>query len=257
MKRRLAAFAALGLAALGLAVVAPARAANPNALWRVVHDLCVTDMKATGLPAPCAKVDLAAGYVVLKDMRGATQYLVIPTARVAGIESPAVLAPDAPNYWQDAWDARRLIEKRVGHAVPREDVALAVNSVYGRSQNQLHIHIDCVKPQVKAVLAERLAAIGPDWTPLSPRLLGHRYRVRWLEGEDLGANDPFKLLAQGVPSAAADMAGETLVVIGARRSDGAPGFVLLSRHAVPAVGDGAAGEELMDHGCAVLGPDQG
>jgi CDP-diacylglycerol pyrophosphatase len=44
-----------------------------------------------GDPAPCALVDLrerdAKGYVVLKDLVGATQYLLIPTARVSGIES--------------------------------------------------------------------------------------------------------------------------------------------------------------------------
>ena len=36
--------------------------------------------------------------------------------------------------------------------MPRDDISLAVNSVYGRSQNQLHIHIDCVRSDVRNAL---------------------------------------------------------------------------------------------------------
>jgi CDP-diacylglycerol pyrophosphatase len=134
----------------GLAWIAASRAsaADPDALWHVVHDLCVTDAKVSGAPAPCSKVDLAHGYAVLKDIRGDTQLLLIPTDRVTGIEDPKLMAADAPNYWQDAWDARPIFEKRAGRAVPREALGLAINSLYGRTQNQLHIHIDCVRPSV-------------------------------------------------------------------------------------------------------------
>jgi CDP-diacylglycerol pyrophosphatase len=47
-------------------------------------------------PAPCATVDLSAGdeqgYAVLKDINGATQFLLIATEQISGIESPAILA---------------------------------------------------------------------------------------------------------------------------------------------------------------------
>ena len=69
---------ALGAVAVTAAVIAgdqssPHKRRNSNALWHVVHDLCVTDMKISGSPAPCLAVDRAAGWPALKDMRGATQ----------------------------------------------------------------------------------------------------------------------------------------------------------------------------------------
>ncbi|MBV9512069.1 MAG: CDP-diacylglycerol diphosphatase, partial [Caulobacteraceae bacterium] len=203
-------------------------AGHPNALWHIVHDLCVTDMKTRGGPAPCSVVDLSGGYAVLKDIRGATQLLVIPTDRVTGVESPALLAPGAPNYFEDAWRARDLFEKRVGRAVPRVDIGLAVNSMYGRSQNQLHIHVDCVRPDVRAALAANIGRIGPRWRRLGVPLAGHDYLARRLDGDDLGANNPFKLLAGADRRTRADMGAETLAVIAVVTSHGGPGFVLLA-----------------------------
>src|ERR1700722_19456646 len=207
-----------------------AESGDPNALWRIVHTLCTTDMKVSGNPAPCTRVNLAKGYAVLKDIRGDTQVLLIPTDRVTGIEAPQLLAPDAPNYFEDAWDSRPLFEARVGHAVPREDIALAINSVYGRSQQQLHIHIDCVQPSVKAALAANVGRIGRHWALLDVPLSGRRYQAMRLDGGDLAARNPFKLLAEQ-PQARADMASETLAVIGVTAPDGRPSFVLLSDRA--------------------------
>ena len=93
------------LAALPVCCAASS-AADANALWHIVSEQCVPDQKQNHSPKPCEQVDLAGGYAVLKDLVGNTQYLLIPTARISGIESPAVLAPNAPNYWADAWHAR-------------------------------------------------------------------------------------------------------------------------------------------------------
>ncbi len=247
---------ALGLAALvagGLAGAGEtARAEHPNALWYVVHDLCVPDMRLLGHAAPCTIVNLAQRYVVLKDPRRATQLLLVPTQRISGIESPDLLTPKATNYWALAWDILALFAKRTGGPVRREDFGLAVNSQFGRTQNQLHIHIDCVQADVQAALAANLADIGPTWTDLAFNLRGHRYRAMALKGAELGERNPFKLLAQGDPEAAADMNSETLAVIGVTFADGAPGFVLVSGRADMARGDKGAIERLLDHRCAVL-----
>jgi CDP-diacylglycerol pyrophosphatase len=243
----------IALAGLALIAASRARAADPDALWHVVHDLCVTDMKVSGAPAPCSKVDLAGGYAVLKDIRGDTQLLLIPTDRVTGIESSKLFEAGSPNYWQAAWDALPLFEQRTGgRPVRRGDVALAINSLYGRTQNQLHIHIDCVRPSVQQILADNQSKIGEHWSDLGVTLTGHHYRVRRLMGADFGARDPFKLLADD-PTARADMSLETMVAIGATFPDGRPGFILLAR-AGQLPFDKAAGEELQDHSCAVLGP---
>jgi CDP-diacylglycerol pyrophosphatase len=234
-----------------------AESGDPNAVWRIVHTLCSTDMRVSGNPAPCTRVDLAKGYAVLKDIRGDTQLLLIPTDRVTGIEAPQLLAPDAPNYFEDAWDSRTLFDARVGHPVPREDLALAINSLYGRSQQQLHIHIDCVRPDVKAALAANVGRIGRHWALLDVPLAGRRYQAMRLEGADLGGRNPFKLLAEQ-PRARADMASETLAVIGLAAPEGRPGFVLLSDRADLASFDRGAAEDLMDHNCKVLHePDAG
>ena len=248
MSPNLTLYAALALYAL------PAFAADPDALWQIVNGQCAPNQQANHDPAPCLSVDLAAGYAVLKDLNGATQVLVIPTAPVTGIESPALLDPASPNYFEDAWKARAEVEKLAHRAIPREDIALAVNSIYARSQEQLHIHVDCIRPEVRDALGAALERIGPKWARLDVALSGHRYRAMRIDGEDLDGHDPFKLLAEGDLMARADMAEQTLVVVGVDFPDGAPGFVLLSDRADISTHDPAAGEALMDHGCKVLKP---
>jgi len=247
------AFARL-LAAVGLVtctMASRALAADPDALWHIVHDQCAPAMVSKHSPAPCDAVDLAGGFAVLKDLHGATQLLLIPTDRITGIEAPQIVAPRAKNYWQDAWGARQIFQIRAMGPVPREDLALAINSKYGRSQNQLHIHIDCVRADVRQTLNANERQIGPSWSAFNFDLAGHRYRARRLQSADLGSNDPFKLLAED-PQARADMGRETLVVIGASFRDGKPGFVLLSDHADPLWGDVGHGEDLLDPMCKLL-----
>ena len=248
----LCAGALLGLLAANFAVWA----ADPDALWKIVHGRCVPDQQLNNDPAPCASVSLsggeAQGHAILKDIRGATQFLLIPTGRVAGIESPAILAPDAPNYFAAAWAARPVMEAVLHHPLPQDDVSLAINSPRARTQEQLHIHIDCLRADVVAALHANAAAIGPAWAPLPTPLDNHPYRARWLPEAALAASNPFKLLAADVGAAA--MPQQTLMLAGAMSADGQPGFVLLADHVDPATGDRAGAEELQDHDCAVAHP---
>ena len=226
-----------------------------NALWELVHNECVPNQTQHQDPSPCSRVDFGAGidkgYVILKDIRGVSQFLLIPTAPISGIESPEVLGPKAPNYFDLAWNARTYVYDALHKTLPRDDIGLAVNSLPSRSQDTLHIHIDCVDVDVRAALRKQEASIGNKWAPLNVLLLAHRYAAMWLPGEHLGSNNPFKLLAERVPGAAQDMGDRTLVVIGSTRSDGAIGFVILENQANRVSGDLASGEELLDHGCRV------
>src|ERR1700743_845249 len=61
----------LFVAASLLALTGTARA-DPDALWKIIDQKCMPDQQEHGQPAPCAKVDLQAGYVVLKDLIGDT-----------------------------------------------------------------------------------------------------------------------------------------------------------------------------------------
>ena len=224
---------------------------NPNVLWHIVHGLCAPHLAAFGSPLPCTFVHPSAGVALLKDRDGATQFLLIPTARVTGIEDPAVRAPHAPDYFAAAWAARGNVEALLDRALPRRDLSLAVNSIDGRTQNQLHIHIDCVRADVRDALAAQARALGPRWTPFPLPLAAHRYLVRFVASQDLHGVNPFVLLADGVPAARAAMGRMTLVAVGATDASGLPGFALLAGRADLAAGDRGAGEELQDHGCAV------
>ncbi len=225
---------------------------HPNALWHVVHGLCLADKRLIGASAPCAYVDLARGFAVVRDPGGKTQVLLVPTRRLSGIEDPRLQAPGAPNYWQYAWEALRFFEKRAGRQVA------------SRRHRHGHQLPDRAQPAAASYpyrLRGARCPPGPGrpserdrrhWTRLRFDLMGQRYRAIKLEGAELGDRDPFKLLYQASARARADMGAETLVVVGATFADGAPGFYLLSDRADPATGDSGAGEDLMDHGCAVL-----
>lgn len=234
----------------------PACAEDPDGLWKLVHDRCVPNQLQHATPDPCMAVELGAGvdrgYVLLKDLIGATQLLLLPTAKITGIESPAILAPDATNYFAQAWLALPRLEALAHRNLARDAVSLAINSTMGRSQNQLHIHIDCINAEVRDALRQHAAEIGEHWAPLGVKLAGHQYLAMRVAGEQLNGKNPFRLLADGVPGAAADMGDQTLVVTGTVLADGHPGFILLTDHADPAAGDPAGGEELQDHACQGL-----
>jgi CDP-diacylglycerol pyrophosphatase len=247
-KRRYA--LAVGALAVAAAIATQAfwpRTTDPDALWKIVHDRCVPAAQAGRDPKPCAEVDLSHGFALLKDIHGVAQYLLIPTARTTGIEDAALRQPGAPPYFAEAWAERTWLEKALGRDLPPQDIGLAINSRYGRSQNQLHIHIDCVRPDIRDAVRVHLSEVIREWTPFPVKLLDHTYRARRVDA--LEGNDPIALVASGIPGATDNMARETLVALGETFPDGATGFVLLDDEA--AGSDKAHGEELLDHSCAV------
>jgi CDP-diacylglycerol pyrophosphatase len=244
LARLLAGLCAVGLVAAPT-LTAPTAAADPNALWTIVDGKCVPDQQRSGDPAPCALVDPDAGgtggYAVLKDLVGKTQFLVIPTDRIAGIESPEVLAPNATNYFEAAWRARTFVEQRAGQSISRDWMGLTVNSAQARTQNQLHVHVDCVRADVRDALARHPA--GPTWAPFPEPLAGQTYDAMTVIGDDLDAVNPFVALADGIPGARTDMGVRTLAAVGTYQPDGTPAFVLLTN----AAGTQASSEDLQDH----------
>jgi CDP-diacylglycerol pyrophosphatase len=240
---------------LGLAFAPAGARADPSALWKIVSGQCVPHEQAERDPSPCASVDLAEGadkgFVVLKDRDGIAQFLLIPTARIGGIEDPMILDPNATNYWDAAWQARYFVGGRVQTSLPRDAIALAINSSVGRTQDQLHIHIDCIRPDVRKTLAENLDKIGSVWAPFPIPLAGHSYQSIRIDHETLDGTNPFRVLADGDPQTGGDISKHTLVLVGETFADGSEGFVLLDDQANLAIGDHASGEQLEDHTCAV------
>jgi CDP-diacylglycerol pyrophosphatase len=234
----------------------PVPHANGGVLWRLTSQQCIPRQRAgTQPPAPCLSVDLARGdargHVVLKDLVGVAQYLVMPTVPVAGIEDPRLLAPEAPNLFHIAWQARGLMAQRLGATPAREVVSISVNSPYGRTQDHLHLHLDCTAQATVEALRPLAASLGPRWSPSPVSLSGHPYFARWLDDSTLASTDPFRLLARDMPGRG-PMAAWTLVLVGASRPDGREGFILLAARADPAANFGASGEELQDHDCRLV-----
>jgi CDP-diacylglycerol pyrophosphatase len=219
------------LLALALAACAPAPGGPASdALLRQMRS-CLADPDQR----PCTVVDPARGFVVLKDRDRSKPYawLLVPATDVTGIEDPAVLEAPVAGFWQVGWQVgRRLVP------APPEGLGLAINSVAGRSQNLLHIHVSCVDPQARAALAA--APIGPDWAA-EPFIeaAGQRFNARRVERLE---PSPF-LLLRDLPGAAEDMGGQSLAVFG--RADG--GFTLLTDSTAPGVA--AETEALLDETC--------
>ncbi len=238
-------------AAIAVFAAAPAQA-DRMALWRLVHDQCAPHSASGAGPKPCEAVDIAQGeargFAVLKDRNGVAQMLAIPTARVTGIEDPALLAPGAANYFVDAWAARDRLDQRLGHPLPREAVGVTVNSMFSRSQDQLHLHIDCLDKAVAAEIAAEAPGLDAQWRPMGEALKGRRYWARRLDESDLAKASPFLWLADGLAGARLELGLWSLALVGAE-FDGKPGFVLLADHAELTAGGHA--EDLQDHSCAV------
>jgi CDP-diacylglycerol pyrophosphatase len=242
---------ALGVAACGSAFGAPARA-DPMALWRIIHGACVPHFTAGKGPSPCESVDLsggeAQGVAILKDLVGVAQMLAIPTRRITGIEDPQVLAPDAPKVFAVAWGAKALVEARLHVVLPRQAVAIAMNSKWARSQDQLHLHVDCVARNVAATLADNRASFDGVWRAMAVPLNGRVYFARQVDSADLADVAPLKLLADGVEGARAHMDAYSLAAVGAT-FDGKPGFILLADQF--SLEGGGHAEDLEDHDCAI------
>lgn len=223
-------------------------AQNRDALRQIVQDRCVPHWLQQGNPAPCERVYLADGpheangYAVLADAKGGAHFLLIPTKRIAGIESSDVLKPQAPNYFAAAWQARDRIAAVLGHAVRRDDVGLAVNSQQHRSQDQLHIHIECLGPEVYRVLQAAADRLTDRWTAIN--LARWQYQGMRVMGEDLEQTNPFALLSERMPGAKHDMGAYTLMVAGMQFKDG-PGFIVVAGKNAPGT------EDLLDSACAI------
>ncbi len=203
-------------------------------------------------PKPCEDVDLARGeaegVAILKDLHGVAQMLAIPTRRITGIEDPQMLAPDAPNVFADAWKAKALLEDRLRRSLPRESVALTINSKWARSQDQFHVHVDCLAKSVAEKLDDYRSALDDRWRAMTVALNGRMYFARRLYSTDLSDAEPLKLLADGLEGAKDHMDAYSLAAVGATFG-GKPGFILLA-DSFSLEGGGHA-EDLQDHDCAI------
>ena len=228
---------------------------NAGALWQV-EKVCLANHATTGLAFPCLEVRAAtsgsAGYVVLRPPLGPGDTVLMPAEKSPGIEDARLQSANAPNYFDQAWNARHFIAGKTSRPLARADVALAVNAQITRSQDQLHVHLDCIAGDVRAALQEMEPAVpARGWVAL-PRPIRHlrfwAYRVR---AETLDGINPFALVARDIPGARLAMGQMTIVVAGSHFKDGGKGFLLLAARVGGTRADAVStGEELLDHSCA-------
>lgn len=219
-----------------------------DALRQIALQQCVPNQQLHRTPKPCVDVNPNGGYVLFKDRNGPLQYLLMPTYRINGTESPLLLDPLTPNFFWQAWQRRAIMSDKRGSAVPDSAVSLAINSRSGRSQNHFHIHISCLRKDVREQLDGDMPVISSRWLPLPGGLLGHEYLARRVTENELAQRSPFLMLAEEVPEARDHMGRFALAL--AQQSDGS--LVLLATQRNLLTLNRASSEEIQDHRCAIL-----
>jgi CDP-diacylglycerol pyrophosphatase len=223
--------------------------AGRDALRQVVQNQCLPNWRQHHEPSPCERIWLSSpqpdspGYAVLEDRKGGAHYLLIPLQTFSGADSGELLDPDLPNYFAQAWGARDLLDKYVGHAVPRTAIGLALNSARARDQDQFHVHIECLRPEVFDALHAGAAQISAKWSPIT--VIGSTYQAMRIADSSLEATRPFDLVAQLSADARHHLETYTVLIAGMQYPDGA-GFVILTS-------TGPTAELLLDPGCTVAG----
>lgn len=221
---------------------------NTNALWEIVSQQCVPNQEQNEKPDPCIKVDLQERYVLFKDSKGPFHDLVMPTYKISGIESPELQTENVTPYFSKAWSERNHLEGEIGKPIKDKYISLAVNSKYGRSQDQLHIHVSCLKKEVSDLLESEKGSIGPEWKTFPKEIMGHNYLVKRLQGNDLEKEEPFKLLNYYAISKGDKIGNYGLAV--SKMNDGST-VLLANRFSLFDFNLGAIGE-IQDYNCDIV-----
>ena len=222
--------------------------ANSNALWQIISQQCLPNQRASQHPEPCIKIDEIAGFVMLKDRIGLLQFLLMPVAKISGIEDPILLYPRTPNFFAQAWEQRSFMADKLGKPIADQDISLAVNSPYGRTQNQLHVHVSCIRSDARSRLSELHPTPTERWSRLPGGLLGHDYLVRRMSANELQQREAFRLLADEVDGARGNMAHFGLAMTSLPDGD----LLLLATELDLLTLNFASPEEIQDHNCSVL-----
>ena len=118
---------------------------GPDALWQLAQ--CCS--KSLAGNRDCREYDPKFEYIILKDNAPTKpdSYMIIPTKRITGIEDREIFAMPFVDFWEYGWQRSRQYPGK-----PASRTAMAINSAHARTQDQLHIHISCVRPDVSKIL---------------------------------------------------------------------------------------------------------
>lgn len=244
---------ALTAGLIGLVVAYPASAGSDptrDVLWMALKT-CVLAKRLANRTFPCLAVDLGdgerPGTAVLRAPGEPTHIVVMPTDTVSGLESSPLRGSRGVSYWKAALAARHFVTNSLPKHVLEGDIGLAVNSARGRSQDQLHIHLDCLRPKVLDALDAHGRAIGRNWAPFPVPLASDRFQAMRVRAADVETFNPFAALTT-LPGRR-DLTRTTFAAVATRPNDPEPGLILLAYR-----GRQASAEDIMDHGCAIAEP---
>lgn len=241
---------AFSAALLGVTLAFPASAGSDptrDVLWMALKT-CVLAKKVANRTFPCLAVDLGEGgrpgTAVLRAPGEPTHIVVMPTDTVSGLESAPLRGSRGTAYWRAALSARHFVSDVLQDHVPEGEVALAVNSARGRSQDQLHIHLDCLRPKVLDALDVHGQQVRRQWAPFPVPLAGDRFQAMRVRVSEAEGFNPFAALTS-LPGRR-DLSRTSFAAVATRPGDPEPGYILLAYRA-----PGASAEDIMDHSCAI------
>ena len=245
---------ALVLACAVMALPVPASAdPSRNVLWAALKT-CVLAKTLANRTFPCLDVDLGGtdrpGSAVMRAPGEPTHIVVMPTDTVPGLEAQILRGPRGVAYWKAALAARLFVSDAVKGRLPVADVGLAVNSARGRSQDQLHIHLDCLRPSVLRAVKANGPAVRGTWGPFPVPLAGDRYFAMRVPAAASERFNPFAAL-RTLPGRRPDLHETSFAALATPPGDPEPGFILLAYRA-----PGASAEDVMDHTCAAAVGDR-
>ncbi|MGL4859769.1 MAG: CDP-diacylglycerol diphosphatase [Enterobacteriaceae bacterium] len=240
---------AIVLSVIGYFSISQSYANNRDILWDKVHNQCVPAYQNQDIYAPCSLVDENGHYVIFKvDVNNDKyQYLLLPTDKITGVEDKQLLSADTQAWFYQAWSARALIAEKLDRKIKERDISLTVNSINARTQDQLHIHISCLSPDIRKVLDKiDLTRSGKGWQVVPQKLKGHTYSFRKLTLQQLKQDNLFQWANGRALAEGKQMRYTTLAVVNMDKNN----FLLLA-----SFGDQhqpVAAEALQDHTCSIV-----
>ena len=156
------------------------------ALWTIVHERCVPHFDAGEGPKPLRERRSLAPRGQRRRAAEGPQSASRSTSpsRPAGSRGSRTLSSSRPTRPAISLSpGRRGARSRggCGRTLPREAVGVAVNSAFARSQDQLHLHVDCMDKDVVDALSAYQDALDEQWRVMTVALKGRHYWARRLE----------------------------------------------------------------------------